>query len=82
MFLDNIKKKMKIGLICPADFTVLLCCKWIIKHLQDQGYEVIVVSPLGKDNFYLEEISKFNIIHVKVKMNRHINIIDDILYIF
>ena len=73
---------MRVGLICPADFTVLLCCKWIIKHLQDQGNEVIVISPLSKDNFYLEEISKFNVIHLKVKMNRHINIIDDILYIF
>jgi len=73
---------MKIGLICPADFTVLLCCKWIIKNLQDQGNEVIVISPLSKDNFYLEEIRKFNIMHLEVKMNRHINIVDDILYFF
>ena len=53
--------KMKIALICPADFTVLLCCKWIIKHIQNKGHEVVVVSPLGKDKFYLHEIKKFNL---------------------
>jgi len=72
---------MKIGLICPADFTVLLCCKWIIKNLQNKGYEVIVISPLSQDNFFIKEILKFNVVHVNIKMNRHVNVLDDFKYI-
>ena len=71
---------MRVGLICPADFTVLLCCKWIIKHLQNKGLEVIVISPISDDNFYLDEIKKFKVKHKIIKMNRHINIIDDLRY--
>ena len=73
---------MKVALICPADFTVFLCCKWIIKHIQDKGNEVVVVSPLGKDKFYLQEIKKFNVKHIEIRMNRHINLFDDVNYIF
>lgn len=71
---------MKIGLICPADFTVLLCCKWIIKNLQKKGNAVIVISPLSKDDFYIKEILKFNVVHVNIKMNRHVNVLDDVKY--
>ena len=73
---------MRVGLICPADFTVLLCCKWIIKHLQKKGKDVIVISPLSDDHFYLDEIKKFKIKHISIKMNRHINLLDDVIYIF
>ena len=73
---------MKVALICPADFTVVLCCRWIIKHLRDKGIEVLVLSPLGIDNFYLNKIKDFNVKHIEVKMNRHINFIDDIKYLF
>ena len=73
---------MRVGLICPADFTVLLCCKWIIKHLQEKGKDVIVISPLSDDHFYLDEIKKFKIKHISIKMNRHINLLDDVIYIF
>ena len=71
---------MRVGLICPADFTVLLCCKWIIKHLQKKGNEVIVISPLSDDNFYLTEIKKFKIKYLSIKMNRHVNVLDDFIY--
>ena len=62
---------MKVALICPADFTVFLCCKWIIKHIQDKGHEVLVLSPLGIDKYYLKEIKKFNVEHIEIRMNRH-----------
>ena len=73
---------MKVALICPADFTVVLCCKWLIKHLQKKRIEVIVLSPVGKDDFYLKTIRELNVKHVNIKMNRHINIFDDFKYIF
>ena len=76
------KNKMKIALICPADFTVVLCCKWIIKILKDLGHEVIVISPLSNDGFYLKKIKEFNVKHINIKMNRHISIFDDSFYIF
>ena len=72
---------MRIALICPADFTVVLCCKWIIKFLAEMGHEVIVISPVNKDKFFLNEIKKFNVQHVEIKMNRHINILDDLCYL-
>lgn len=73
---------MKVALICPADFTVVLCCRWIIKHLQNKGIEVLVLSPLGKDYFYLNKIRDFDVKHIEVKMNRHINFVDDIKYLY
>ena len=73
---------MKVALICPADFTVVLCCRWIIKHLRDKGIEVLVLSPLGKDDFYLNKIRDFDVKHIEVKMNRHINFVDDIKYLY
>ncbi len=39
-------KELKIALICPADFTVVLCCKWIIKILKSMGHKVVVIRKL------------------------------------
>ena len=73
---------MKIGLVCPQDFTVVLCCKWIIKYLQQLGHEVLVISPINKnDNFYSNKIKEFGVEHIDIKMNRHLNILDDIKYL-
>ena len=73
---------MKIGLVCPQDFTVVLCCKWIIKYLQQLGHEVIVISPSNKnDKFYSNKIKEFGVEHIDIKMNRHINILDDMKYV-
>ena len=76
------KNKIKIALICPADFTVVLCCKWIIKTLREMGHEVIVISPLSSDDFFIKKIKEFNVPHISIKMNRHINIFDDFTYIY
>ena len=73
---------MRIALICPQDFTAYLCCKWIIKGLQEKGYKIFIISPVSKDDFYYKKLLSLNIEFIKVKMNRHINIIDDIKYFF
>ena len=39
------------------------------------------MSPVGKDDFYLKTIREFNVKHVNIKMNIHINIFDDFKYI-
>jgi len=69
-------------LVCPEDFTVVLCCKWIIKYLQQLGHEVLVISPSNKnDKFYSNKIKEFGVKHIDIKMNRHINILDDVKYV-
>ena len=73
---------MKLAIICPQDFTVVLCCKWIIKILNEKGYEIYVISPKSKDDYFYNKISKLNVKFIQIKMNRHLNIIDDIKYIF
>ena len=73
---------MRIALICPRDFTAYLCCKWIIKKLQKRGYKIYIISQVSEDDFYYNELISLNINFIRVKMNRHINIIDDIIYFF
>ena len=73
---------MRIALICPQDFTAYLCCKWIIKGLQKRGYEIYIISPLSEDDFYYKKLLSLKIKFIKVKMNRHINIFDDLKYFF
>ena len=73
---------MKVALICPQDFTVYLCCKWIIKFLQKKGHEIYVISPVGIDKFFYKKILKLNVKFIEIKMNRHINIFEDLQYIF
>ena len=72
---------MKIALICPSDFTVYLCCKWIIKYLNNKGHKIYILAPKSSDKYFYREILKLNVQFVEVKMNRHINIIDDLNYI-
>ena len=73
---------MRIALICPRDFTAYLCCKWIIKILQKKGNEIYILSTMSNDNFYYKELIKLNIKFINLKMNRHINIIEDLRYFF
>ena len=72
---------MKIALICPSDFTVYLCCKWIIKYLNNKGHKIYILAPKSSDKYFYREILKLNVQFIEVKMNRHINIIDDLIYI-
>ena len=73
---------MRIALICPRDFTAYLCCKWIIKILQKKGHEIYILSTISNDNFYYKELIKLNIKFINLKMNRHINLIEDLRYFF
>ena len=72
---------MKIALICPSDFTVYLCCKWIIKYLNNKGHKIYILAPKSSGKYFYSEILKLNVQFIEVKMNRHINIIDDLNYI-
>ena len=73
---------MRIALICPRDFTAYLCCKWIIKILQKKGNKIYILTTMSDDNFYYNELIKLNIKFINLKMNRHINIIEDLRYFF
>jgi len=73
---------MRFAIISPSDFTVVLCCKWIIKLLNKKGHCLYIISPKSKDEYFYNLISKLNVNFIEIKMNRHLNIFDDISYLF
>ena len=73
---------MRLAIISPSDFTVILCCKWIIKLLNKKGYDIYIISPKSKDRYFYNLISKLNVNFIEINMNRHLNIFDDLRYLF
>ena len=76
----------KIALVCPDDLSIVLFCKGIIDTLKHMGSsEVIVLCDIygnGQDNRYMNVIRSWGGNIVQLKMNRHINVVEDIQYVY
>ncbi|QNI84122.1 putative alpha-galactosyltransferase [Synechococcus sp. PROS-7-1] len=74
--------RKSILLVAPLDFTVSLCCKWLIIKFIEKGFEVHVLAPRSQQHIYSENIRSYGATYHPVKMNRHFNIYDDFKYLF
>ena len=75
-----VEKRVAV-LIAPLDFTVALCCKYIINNLTSLGYQVYVLSPTSTSEQYRKSIIDYGAKHYSIPMSRHINLLSDIFYV-
>jgi N,N'-diacetylbacillosaminyl-diphospho-undecaprenol alpha-1,3-N-acetylgalactosaminyltransferase len=70
---------MKVAVICPQDFTVVLCCKAMVNILREYDRsEVYIISDINKEGNYSETIKSWGFEHIPVVMSRHINPFSDL----
>ena len=74
----GVSNKMKIAIVSPDDLSTLIFAK-SISHLlaTDKTAELVTISPV---NLYSSEIERLPSRHIRVSMERHINIFSDLKY--
>ena len=74
---------MKVAIICPQDFTAVLCCKGIVNILREYDQsEVCIISDVNTEGRYSEIIKSWGLEHIPVAMSRHITPFSDLNYLY